>query len=223
MTGRRRFWVVNGTLAVVVVTLALLGANTVFHKASAHAAVRTVTAGLGNVEATVSASGNVSPDQTENVSFATGGSVTAVDVALGQRVSAGQVLGKLDPGPAQASLTAAQDNLTAAQDNLALAQSGGETPPQQAQDAATISSANQQISTAQAALAAAEQQLATDQATCAAEQDDDRPDGGPAPEHFVLRFGPGDIGYRPVGCLDVHGLLDLHGLLGEYGMLGGAG
>ncbi len=168
MTGRRRFWVVNGTLAVVVATVALLGANTVFHKASAHATVRTVTASLGNVEATVSASGNVAPDQTENVSFATGGSVTAVDVALGQRVGANQVLGKLDPGPAQASLTAAQDNLTAAQDNLALAQSGGETPPQQAQDAATISSANQQISTAQSALATAEQQLATDQATCAA-------------------------------------------------------
>ena len=72
------------------------------------------------------------------MSFATGGTVTAVDVALGQQVNAGQVLATLDPGPAQAALTAAQDNLTAAQDNLALAQGGGETPPQQAEDAATI-------------------------------------------------------------------------------------
>ena len=35
---RRRFWIVNGTLAVVVAALALLGANTIFHKSSAHAA-----------------------------------------------------------------------------------------------------------------------------------------------------------------------------------------
>ena len=92
---------------------------------------------------TVSASGNVSPAQTENVSFATSGTVTAVDVALGQQVKAGQVLATIDPGPAQAALTAAQDNLTAAQDNLALAQAGGETPPEQAQDAATIADGGQ--------------------------------------------------------------------------------
>ena len=33
MNGRRRFWLVNGTLAVVAAALALLGANAVFHKA----------------------------------------------------------------------------------------------------------------------------------------------------------------------------------------------
>ena len=100
--------------------------------------------------------------------FATGGTVTAVDVALGQKVTAGEVLGTIDPSAARAALTAAQDNLSAAQDNLALAQAGGETPPQVAQDTATIANADQQISTAQAALATAQQQLATDQAACTA-------------------------------------------------------
>jgi multidrug efflux pump subunit AcrA (membrane-fusion protein) len=141
MNGRRRFWIVNGTLAAVVAVVAALGANAIFHKTSAHAAPRTVTAQLGTVQSTVSASGNISTAQSENVEFATSGTVTAVDVALGQKVNAGQVLATVDPGPAQAALTAAQDNLTAAQDNLAQAQAGGETPPQVAQDAATITRA----------------------------------------------------------------------------------
>ena len=163
MNGRRRFWVINGTLVAAVAALALLGINTVFHKSSAHATPRTVTAQLGTVQSTVTASGNVSSAQTDNVNFATGGSVTALDVALGQQVTAGQVLAKIDPSSAQAALTAAQDSLTAAQDNLALAQAGNETPPQQAQDAATVASADNQVAQAQAALAAAQQQLANDQ------------------------------------------------------------
>ena len=50
MTGRRRFWLVNGTLAVVVAVLALLGANTIFHKTRPTPPPRTVTAALGTVQ-----------------------------------------------------------------------------------------------------------------------------------------------------------------------------
>jgi multidrug efflux pump subunit AcrA (membrane-fusion protein) len=166
MKHRRRFWMMNGALAVVVAVLALLGVNAIFSKASAPAAVRTVTVGMGDVSSTVSASGNVAPAQSEDVNFSTSGTVTAVDVALGQQVKAGQVLATMDPGPAQAALTAAQDSLTAAQDNLALAQAGGESPPEQAEDAATISSADAEVAAAQSALTAAQEKLASDQASC---------------------------------------------------------
>jgi multidrug efflux pump subunit AcrA (membrane-fusion protein) len=164
----RRSWIVNGSLAVVVAVVALLAVNSIFHKSSAHAAQRTAIATMGTVQATVTATGNVASGQTENLGFGTGGTVTAIDVAQGQKVTAGQVLAQIDPTSAQAALTAAQDDLTAAQDNLALAQSGGETPPQQAQDANSLSTAQTQVNTDQANLTNADNQLAADQAACAA-------------------------------------------------------
>ncbi len=164
----RRTWIVNGSLAVVVAVIALLAVNAVFHKSSAHAAQRTATATMGTVQATVTATGNVASGQTENLGFGTGGTVTAIDVVAGQKVAAGQVLAQIDPTSAQAALTAAQDDLTAAQDNLALAQSGGETPPQQAEDANSLANAQTQVNTDQTNLTNAENQLAADQAACAA-------------------------------------------------------
>jgi multidrug efflux pump subunit AcrA (membrane-fusion protein) len=165
----RRLWMVNGSLAVVVAVIALLAVNTIFHKASAHAAVRTATASLGTVDSTVTATGNVSPAQTENLDFSTSGTVTAISVSAGQEVRAGQVLAKIDPTSAQASLTAANDDLTAAEDNLTLAQDGGETPPQEAEDAASISSAETQVTNDQNSLTTAQTQLADDQTVCDAD------------------------------------------------------
>ncbi|MGH9115010.1 MAG: efflux RND transporter periplasmic adaptor subunit [Acidimicrobiales bacterium] len=165
----RRFWTLNAALAAAVVVLVVFGVTTVFHKASAHAAPRTVTAALGTVQATVSASGNVSPAQVEDLDFSTGGTVSQVDVAVGQHVNAGQVLAGLDPGPAQAALTAAEDDLAAAQDNLALAQAGGETPPQKAADAQALATAGAQVTSDQAALSSAQQKQSADEAACSAD------------------------------------------------------
>lgn len=167
MTTGRRFWIINGSLAVVVAVIALLATNTIFHKAGASSAPRTATVTIGSVEQTVTASGNISPAQTENVGFGTGGTVSAIDVSVGQRVTVGQALAQLDQTSAQAALAAAQDQLTAAQDNLSLAQSGGETPPQQAQDAQSLASAQDQVNQAQATLTSDQQKLASDQAACA--------------------------------------------------------
>ena len=163
----RRSWVVNGVLLTGVAVLAYFGLTSLFHKASAHAALRTATVQTGTVSQSVTASGNISPAQSENVSFATGGTVTAVNVAVGQTVDKGATLATLDTGPAQAALTAAEDQLTAAQDNLASTESGGETPPQVQQDDSTVANDEAAINTAQANLTAAQAQLASDQAACA--------------------------------------------------------
>jgi macrolide-specific efflux system membrane fusion protein len=165
----RRLWFVNGSLLVVIAVIALVAVNTIFQKASAHAAVRTATATLGTVDSTVTATGNVSPAQSEDLSFSTAGTVSSIEVSVGQKVKAGQVVAKLDPTSAQASLTAADDDLTAAEDNLALARAGGETPPQEAEDAASVASAEAQVSNDQTLLTTAQTQLADDQAVCAAD------------------------------------------------------
>jgi len=162
----RRFVILNAGLVVVVAGLITAGLFSVFHTASAHPAIRTVSAQVGIVSATVSATGNVSPAQTENVGFAASGTVTEVDVTAGQSVTTGEALAKIDPGPAQAALTAAEDQLSAAEDNLALTRSGGETPPQKAQDAATLSAAQSLVTTDQATLDSDQSQLAKDQAAC---------------------------------------------------------
>ncbi|MDQ2754713.1 MAG: efflux RND transporter periplasmic adaptor subunit, partial [Actinomycetota bacterium] len=164
MSSRRRVLLINGVMLLVVAGLVAYGLDTVFHKSSAQAAVRTVTASTGTVSSSVTATGNVSPAQSQSVGFATGGTITEVDVSAGQSVTAGQVLAKLDPGPAQASLTAAGDNLSAAQDNLSLANAGGETGPQQAVDANQLATASAQVSSAQATLSAAQQTAANDAA-----------------------------------------------------------
>src|ERR1700734_183271 len=66
-------------------------------KAAATATSRIVTAQQGIIQSTVSGSGNVEPAAQLDVNFATGGTVSSIDVSAGQHVTAGKVLAKLDP------------------------------------------------------------------------------------------------------------------------------
>ena len=79
--------------AAVVLTLGLMS---IFRSASASSSVaRTVSVQVGTVSSSVSASGNISPAETDTVNFQTGGTLTAVDVAVGDKVRAGQVIAKI--------------------------------------------------------------------------------------------------------------------------------
>ncbi len=57
---------------------------------------RLVAAGVGQIRQTVSATGTVEPTQQANLSFAVSGEVTAVKVAVGDKVQAGQTLATID-------------------------------------------------------------------------------------------------------------------------------
>ena len=161
-----RVWILNGALVIAIGVVAYFGLTSVFRKAATTAVVRTATVSRGTVEQTETASGNISPAQDENVGFATSGTVSAVNVTLGEQVVSGQLLATLDPTAAQTALTAAQGQLAVAESTLALAQSGNETPPQIAQDNETVAIDQQNVSTAQSNLATAQNQLASDQASC---------------------------------------------------------
>ena len=114
---RYRKLVINGSLAVVVVTLAGLGYFTVASSSSAApTAVRTATVAQGDVTAAVSASGNVTSAMNLGVSFTDcTGSLTTISVKPGQVVSQGQTLATVDPTKAQTALNNAQAQLTAVQ------------------------------------------------------------------------------------------------------------
>src|SRR5258708_31963450 len=56
--------------------------------------------------------------QQANVSFKVSGSLTEIDVRVGDHVAAGQVLARIDPTPEQNALASAQANLAIAEANL---------------------------------------------------------------------------------------------------------
>ena len=86
---------------------------------------RTATVTLGTIQQTLSLTGNLSPVSQSNVNFQVSGTVTAVEVSVGQTVTAGQVLATIDPTTAQSALTQAQASLAAAQAKLNADQSSG--------------------------------------------------------------------------------------------------
>ncbi|UQU61336.1 efflux RND transporter periplasmic adaptor subunit [Couchioplanes caeruleus] len=92
---------------------------------AANASVRSVPVQQGTVTATVSADGSVESASTASASFVTGGTVTGIAVHVGDKVKKGQVLAKVDPAPAQRTLSAAEADLAAARDALARAENAG--------------------------------------------------------------------------------------------------
>ncbi len=72
----------------------------------------------GTLAATVNATGAVSPLREAQMAFATGGSITQLKAAQGDRVKAGQVLATLDTRALEFQLAQSEANLTAAQTKL---------------------------------------------------------------------------------------------------------
>ncbi|GIE75407.1 RND transporter [Actinoplanes philippinensis] len=126
---RRPSTAVNALLALLIVGAgfwgrALLRDTSETTRASA-SGVRTVVATQGTVTRTVSADGAVASASTATATFTTAGTVTAIPVKVGQTVSAGTLLAKVDPTAAQRDLDLAEANLEAARDALDRAEDAG--------------------------------------------------------------------------------------------------
>ena len=162
----RRKGLLTGCSASPRVAVVLLGLDSVYDffgtSSSNSATQRTATVAFGTVQSNVSASGNVSVAVSASANFTTSGTLASVDVAVGDKVRAGQLLAKLDPTSAEATLAASQASLAQAEATLAATQAG----PTDAQKAANASSLQQ----AQSQVTSAQQQLATDQAAVTAAQ-----------------------------------------------------
>ena len=157
------------TLAVVVV--ATLGLNSIYGSSSSASTgvARTVTVTRGTVQSSVSASGNTSAVSTANEDFSSSGTLTAVNVSVGEQVTAGEILATIDPSQAQANLQSAEASLASAQTTLAHDQAGG-SPSQKAQNQASLVSAQQQLVTDQQQLSADQTSLQTAQSALASDQ-----------------------------------------------------
>ena len=95
---------------------------------------------MQNVTATVSTSGTVASSDVVAANFTTTGTVTAIYVKLGEHVTKGQKLARIDRTAADEQLQTAQDNLTSAEDSLTPRRTGGDT--------STIDTAQSQVDSA---------------------------------------------------------------------------
>jgi multidrug efflux pump subunit AcrA (membrane-fusion protein) len=127
---RRKSVLLNSVLATALLAVGGVAWATVAQGSSSTgstATTRTATVQRGTVLATVSGSGTLTSPSDAGVNFTTGGTLTEVDVTAGQKVSAGQVMAKVDPASADETLSNAQSQLSSAQANLTQVEAG-ETP-----------------------------------------------------------------------------------------------
>ncbi|HET9138684.1 efflux RND transporter periplasmic adaptor subunit [Actinophytocola sp.] len=121
---KKRILAINVVL-VLALGAAGWGAYTLLwpsEESSANSGVRTVAATRTSVVETVSAAATVQSAYTADADFGTSGTVTEINVKVGDSVAAGQQLAKLDDTEARQQVTVAQSNLAAAQEDLETAE-----------------------------------------------------------------------------------------------------
>jgi HlyD family secretion protein len=173
MTGTRA-WVI-GLGLVGVLLVGLIARDTVFASPAA-VTIRTATADRGTVTSAVSGTGSLLPAGRMNVSFKQAGTLTEVDVRVGDKVTTGTVLARIDSSAQQAALAQAQASLASAQANLQSTQSPL-TAAQVAQLQHQVSAAQQNYNDTVASVNATNQADATTVANDQAKVNADCPSG----------------------------------------------
>jgi len=112
--------------------------------------LRTQAITKGSVIQSVAVSGSVAASNQTKMSFKTAGKIAAVYVSVGQQVTAGQALAKLDTTDLEAALAQAQSNLVTAQNNYN--RTASNTNDSQKALTQARQQAAQDVATAQAAL-----------------------------------------------------------------------
>jgi multidrug efflux pump subunit AcrA (membrane-fusion protein) len=149
--------IVNGVLVLAVAGAAAGAYAALGSPTAAKATPVTAIVSKGAVLSSVSATGNVISDRQLSLNFTTGGKLTEVDVKPGDKVTAGQVVAKIDDRTAQQTLASAKASLTSAKAKQ-LQDQQGLTPAQATQDEIALEQSQAQIDVAQAALDTAKTQ-----------------------------------------------------------------
>jgi len=148
--------VINGAL-VAVLALSVGGAVLAVGDPTTAAATgsRTATVSVGTVTASVSASGNLAAATTVGANFSgSGGTVTAIYVKVGQKVTAGQALAQVDGTSARRALRTAEASLASAEAQQTTTNQG-QTSAEMSRDQASIRSAQVSLDNAQVSLSQA--------------------------------------------------------------------
>jgi HlyD family secretion protein len=139
---RRRRW-------LLIPVLLLIAAGAGFWWLSSRRTTTTTTTSAtvkqDTIVAMVSGSGSVAAARTVDLSFQQAGTITAVNVKVGDQVKAGQALATIDAGDLQLALEQAQANLKAAQANYDQTANGSATAQDLASAQASLDSAKAQL------------------------------------------------------------------------------
>jgi len=133
-------WTAAGIVLIVAAILAALAINGGGRRATATGQA-TVPVTRGNLTAMVAGSGSVAAEQTANLAFQTGGTVTEVLVKEGNLALAGQALARLDDRALQLQVASARGALESAHARLAQARQGNAKPADLAAGEAQLASA----------------------------------------------------------------------------------
>ncbi|HEY2596299.1 MAG TPA: efflux RND transporter periplasmic adaptor subunit, partial [Chloroflexota bacterium] len=133
-------------LALAIAYVAVLGDP--FSHSTPAPTYQTAQATQGSVQVTVSATGPVTTVASVPLTFKTSGQLSEIDVAVGQTVTAGQVLAKEDTSDLQAAVDQAQATLQQQQANLAKIVAGA-TPQTQGAAQAQVDAAQTTLTGAQ--------------------------------------------------------------------------
>lgn len=145
-------------VVVVVVIVGVVGGILLSHRASAAPATTTMTrdvqASMVTMTTSVSATGTIEPQQRADLSFSSSGTVTAVKVAVGDKVTKGEALATIDTTNLQASVDSAQAAVDAAQSDYDTAVTNG-VDAQITATKSTLATKQDALTNAKSALAAA--------------------------------------------------------------------
>ncbi len=151
-------WVVMPLVAVLVIG-GYAGWKATRSESSSTGTVATeqvIEATTGTMSETVTAEGTVAVAQSDELSFSSAGTVTAVNVVAGQQVVAGDVLATIDSAELEASVADAETTLAEAEAKLSDDQSSGASSAQIAADRSSITSAQDKLDAAVEDLAGAQ-------------------------------------------------------------------
>ena len=123
---------------------------------TAGAADQVVEATTGPMALTVSAEGTVAAAETDDLSFTSAGTVTAVNVSAGDVVRAGQVLATIDSAELEAAVADAEADVADAEAALADDEDAGASDEQIDADQSRLTSAEDGLASAQEQLAGAQ-------------------------------------------------------------------
>ena len=173
----------RGSVAIALVASGVVACAT----SSAPPRPNTAPVQRTSITSGVSSAGSLTAVTEQNIGFTKGGQLTAVNVKVGDHVTAGEVLATIDPFPAQQALDQARGQLTTqqatlnkvqvspavsdAQDTLdqaekILQKTKDQADAVQAADQTAVDNARRQLSQAKKTLDKAEDQLRADQAAC---------------------------------------------------------
>lgn len=151
-------------IAIALVLLAIGGGYWLYSRqmekrqAQPSASLRTAPVTRGSIEAVVSATGNVTAEWSQTLTFSTAGRVIEVLAKEGETVEAGQLLARLDPGDLELALKQAEAALRVSEAQLAKVQAGPSAEDLAAADVA-VEIAQAGVKSAEAAVAAARANL----------------------------------------------------------------